>query len=62
MASETETTSADQELLQAVIDSLHPQVDDLPSPQRLAMLSTDDSPKLGRILMRRAQWYGVLYL
>jgi hypothetical protein len=62
MESSPAMTPADRALLRAVIDSVHPYVDDLPSPQQLAMLSTDDSPNLGRNLMRQAQWYGVLYL
>jgi hypothetical protein len=62
VAAAASTTPADRMLLRAVIDSLHPYVDDLPSPQQLAMLSTDDSPNLGRILMRQAEWYGVMYL
>jgi len=62
MEAAASTTPADRMLLRAVIDSLHPYVDDLPSPQQLAMLSTDDSPNLGRTLMRQAEWYGVMYL
>lgn len=62
MASHHAITPADRALLEAVIESLHPSVDDLPSPLQLAMLSTSDSPNLGRTLMRQAHWYGVLYL
>lgn len=62
MESKPATTPADRALLRAVIESLHPYVDDLPSPQQLAFLSTDDSPNLGEILMRQASWCGVMYL
>lgn len=56
------TALTDYHLLGVVIESLHPEVDDLPTPRELAVLSTATSPNLGETLMRQAHWYGVMYL
>jgi hypothetical protein len=56
------STHADRLLLDIIIESLDPEVDDLPSPADLANQSTGDTPNLGETLMRGADWWGVRYL
>jgi GNAT superfamily N-acetyltransferase len=52
----------DYDWLGAVIESLHPEVDELATPGELALHSSDTAPNLGETLMRQAHWHGVLYL